>query len=297
MPSTLPSSTSSPNSAEQQYHAGVVKMLAAILLILVPFAGAQDPKQGDIPLNVSLTGAESLSPEKKAAIVKEISRTVTDAAQIPDEMNERILDQLQQYGYFKAQVDPPQRKELWNHGILKEIGVRVNINEGHQYQLGRIDFNHATAFDETILRKAIPLQTGEIFNVENMRQGLKALRDLYCTRGYVEFSPVPDTALDEEHRQINLLFEMDEGPQYRFGKLILNGVEPHPGDGKKMLDWWKPLEGKVYNCHLADQVFQLAVKGNPKEALELLIESGRIETTTNRNARTVDFYYEFPDPK
>jgi outer membrane protein assembly factor BamA len=58
-------------------------------------------------------------------------------------------------------------------------------------------------------------------------------------------NPVP--SIDESLRTIDLVLEVDEGQPFDFGKLYLEGVEPHPGAGKTLLDSWKPLEGRRYN--------------------------------------------------
>ena len=275
-----------------------MKRVASLLLIFAPFALAQHAKQGDIPLNVIMTGAETVSPEIKQAIANEISRTVTEVSKIPDEMSERIRDQFQQYGYFKAQVENPQRKEVRDGGILKRIDLRVHVEEGRRYRVGEISFEHATIFNQSALRQAIPVREGEIFNVEKLRQGLKVLRTLYCSRGYMEFAPVPQTVVDDEQSTIGVTFDMDEGPQFRFGRLILNGLEPHPGDGKRMLEKWKTVEGRIFDCDLAEHLFELDLKAKRQHSVGYLLgKSGSMEISQDHNTKEVNFYYEFPDPK
>ena len=267
------------------------------MLLFASLAFAQQPKQGDVKMNIMLTGADTVPPEIKQAIQKEIARAITDPAQVPDEMDERIRDQFQQYGYFKALVLDPERKEKWDKGVLKEIDLTVKIEEGGRYEVGDIRFANATAFDTTILRKLIPMQAGEVFDVEKMRQGLKEIRKLYCAQGYVNLTPVPNVDLDDDHLLVNMTFDMDEGSQYRFGKLILDGIEPHPGDGQKLLDAWKPHEGQAYDCFFTDQLYRLQITGQTKDPGGQLFASGRLKETVNNDTHTVDIHYEFPDPK
>jgi outer membrane protein assembly factor BamA len=76
---------------------------------------------------------------------------------------------------------------------------------------------------------------------------LDHLRELYGTRGYVNTVANPVVTTDESRGTIDLVLEVDEGQAYDFGKLYLEGVEPHPGAGKALLNSWKPLEGRRYN--------------------------------------------------
>ena len=73
------------------------------------------------------------------------------------------------------------------------------------------------------------------------------MRKLYETRGYVNMVANPVPSIDESRRIIDLVLDVDEGEAYDFGRLYLEGVEPHAGAGKALLDSWKPLEGKRFN--------------------------------------------------
>jgi hypothetical protein len=38
-----------------------------------------------------------------------------------------------------------------------------------------------------------------------------------------------------------------EGRQFHWGGVLLDGEEPHAGDGAKLIDAWKPMQGKTNN--------------------------------------------------
>jgi Surface antigen variable number repeat len=274
----------------------------AVMLLLATFAFAQQREPDDIPMNIVLTGASAIPPEIKQAIQKEIAHTVTDPAQIPNEMMERIRDQFQQYGYFQALVSNPERKEVWDSGVLKEINLTVKIDAGGRYKLGDIQFVNATVFDSPTLRKLIPMRQGEVFDVEKMRIGLKSLRYSYCAHGYINSTPLPNMDIDDEHLSINVTFDIDEGSQFRYGRLILDGPEPYPGAGKKLLDGWKSYEGQIYSC-VEDRTFQSLISHEKISGVVEAFFADAIRrdewpaTKINNDTHTVDFRYEFPDPK
>ena len=86
-----------------------------------------------------------------------------------------------------------------------------------------------------------------MFDVEQIRKGLEEIRNLYASRGYINFTPVPNTEPDEDRAVVTLKIDCDEGKQFHFDKLAVAGRELHPGDGEKILAAWKPSEGSVYN--------------------------------------------------
>jgi outer membrane protein insertion porin family len=127
------------------------------------------------------------------------------------------------------------------------VAVLLEISEGQQYRLREIAFsgNKVSAQE---LRQQFAIGNGEIFDVEKIRLGLEQLRRLYAARGYINFSPVPNTEADDANRVITLRIDFDEGKQFHYGKLTMLGNELHPGDWGKILNAWRFTEGEVYNA-------------------------------------------------
>lgn len=63
------------------------------------------------------------------------------------------------------------------------------------------------------LRPQFPIAAGEIFNTAKIRQGLDALRKTYASNGYVDFTPVPVTIVDDKDRTVSLQIDLQEGPR------------------------------------------------------------------------------------
>ncbi|HVO61711.1 MAG TPA: hypothetical protein VMT53_12305, partial [Terriglobales bacterium] len=99
------------------------------------------------------------------------------------------------------------------------------------------------------------------------------IRRLYASRGYINFTPVPNTEADEKSGFVTLTIDADEGNQFRLGGLLLDGEEPHAGDGAKLLEAWKPMEGKAYDGEKIEEWWQLAATMLPPGSrMEQLLE-------------------------
>ncbi|MGC2322418.1 MAG: outer membrane protein assembly factor BamA [Terriglobales bacterium] len=159
------------------------------------------------------------------------SRTY-DATKLSEDA-ERVRDALQQKGYFKAIVQDPKTSIRDSKGFHlpfimkgggKEVDITMPIEEGDRYRLKEVKFSGNKAVTQTeILRRAIPMKDGDVFNVELMRKGIKNLRDLYGHLGYINFTPVPDTEIDEEHKMVIVKFDLDEGKQFSVRRIEFQG--------------------------------------------------------------------------
>jgi outer membrane protein insertion porin family len=147
---------------------------------------------------------------------------------------ERVRDAYQQKGYFKALVQDPKTQIRDTSGINwffpfkskhgKVVDITVPVEEGERFTLKEIKFTGNKAYpNNALLRRLIPMKDGEIFNVENMRKGIKNLRDAYGEGGYINFTPVPNTEIDDEHKQITVTFDLDEGKQYSVRRIEFKG--------------------------------------------------------------------------
>ena len=239
--------------------------------------------------NVQFERTPGLTTDLEKEITRELQTHITDACQLSGEMPERVLDFLQQQGYFKALVQDPTWKQIGGTDTARKLRVLLAIDLGEKYRLDHITFREQTVFDSQQLRAAIPISDGDVFNVERLRAGLKALRELYCSQGYIYSTPVPNTEIDDEHHVIKVVFTLDEGRQYRVGQLILNGIEPLPGAGRKLLDAWEPHVGEVYDCAFVEQFLKMA-----NQVVGEAIENAKLHN--NDDTDTLDMELEFPDP-
>jgi outer membrane protein assembly factor BamA len=165
-----------------------------------------------------------------------------------DELEERIRQDLRDQGYANARVEIPQLATMPAPSPGQSVDVTVQISTGAIYRLSAIIFTgnkQITSIE--VLRAQFPLNDGDRFNATAIGKGLDSLKNAYQALGYINFGAVPKIQYDEAHHTVALTIDIDEGGQYLFGHLLLDGVEPHPGAAQALQTAWKPLESEVYN--------------------------------------------------
>ncbi len=169
---------------------------------------------------------------------------------VEEEVIERVRAAWQDRGYFKVQVRGDV-KMLTGSPTSSRIAVTALVDEGQQYRLREITFKNNRAISNTrALRNLFPTKDGDVFSRKEIAKGLENLSKAYGQVGYVNFTSIPNTGIDDERELIDLDIDVDEGKQFYVSSVNVLGLgegAPHNTTEDLLL---KP--GDVYNQRLAD---------------------------------------------
>ncbi|QDU94990.1 BamA/OMP85 family outer membrane protein [Lignipirellula cremea] len=129
-------------------------------------------------------------------------------------------------GYFKARVGrellPVGDDGAW-------VDVVFVIDEGPRYKIRNVTLVGNRKFRSETLQNHLELQSGQEFNMEKMQKDVNQLRDIYGAQGHVYCNVTPDPRFLEEPGQLDLVYSIEEGAQYRVGRVNVHiaGEYPH----------------------------------------------------------------------
>ncbi|HWK31422.1 MAG TPA: outer membrane protein assembly factor BamA, partial [Terriglobales bacterium] len=167
----------------------------------------------------------------RSIILENIFSRTYDSTKLQEDA-ERVREAMREKGYFKAIVGDPKTAmrdtpRSWINPFSragKAVDITMPVEEGDRYHLKEITFTGGKhGFNEKLLRRLFPMKDGDIFSTANVRKGLDALRKAYGQFGYINFSPVPDTEIDDEHKLVTLKIDLDEGKQYYVRRIEFQG--------------------------------------------------------------------------
>jgi len=195
----------------------------------------------------------------------------------------------QEQGYFRAWAKA-EAQLVSEDSTRARVSVIIHVEEGPQYRLGDIRFRAADPgatlmFPPDELRKLIPLREGELFNVAKIRGGLDALRRMYGTKGYIDFTAQPITEVDDTFPPRNsLVMELDQQKQFRVGRIEVLGLNRN----KETLLKWKLKPGDVFNVELFEDFFK-----DNKSVLPADVSPGDVQLNRDARKGTVDLVLDF----
>jgi len=237
-------------------------MLRTIFVLSLPFSlclsvAGQIHVSDTNPIihKLSLSNVHAITPAEQQRIARDVLRGTANGfhqneSEFFDEIAERIRWEFQSLGYFKVLVNQPVVRVLGKNGERKIVDVDVSVNEGEQYRLKEIRFTPNSQSSAAELRAAFPIGDGDIFDRAKIGAGLEGLRQNYVQKGYVNFSAVPETEIDEGAHSISLNIDIDEGSVFHMGALTVLGVESEPGARDKLVSAWNLYQGKVFDPRL-----------------------------------------------
>lgn len=159
---------------------------------------------------LTLVNSGELPGEIQKSITNEIKSHTYKSTNL-DEIASRVRYALQRQGYFKVVVNDPEITVVSGTTDPEIVDVRVKADEGAIYRLKNIQFGKDTVLSTQELRNVFPIADGDIMDRDKIAQGLEAIRHLYVAKGYVNFSAVPETHIDEVDHTISLVIGLDPG--------------------------------------------------------------------------------------
>ncbi len=202
----------------------------------------------------------------------------------------RIRGDWQNHGFFKV-IATGQAQVVSADSTYEHVLVTIHVEPGLQYRLGDVRFREADpdvpdmlAFPREELRKLIPLQEGDLFSTDKIRESLDAMEKFYGSYGYINFVETPVTEVDDATQRISLLMELDEGKQFRVGKVEVFGLE-----ASKAAMLTSALQtGDVFNRSLVDDFVEANMSALPEGASRHVLD-----TYSDERQGTVDIVVDF----
>jgi outer membrane protein insertion porin family len=213
-----------------------------------------------------------------------------------EEDKERLREAYRENGYFLAKVLDQSVKVrdvgggkfrvplFYMNKPGKRADIKVPVEEGHQYLLGKINFAGVKLFrtPESLMRPVFGMGEGDTFSTAKLRKGFESLRKLYGEFGYIDAVTEPSFDFPGGDK-IDLTLTAEEGKQFFVRRIDFSGnttTRDKVIRREVLLD-----EGDMFNTRLWDvSILRL----NQLGYFEVLKENEAADIKRNPQSNTVD---------
>jgi len=132
-----------------------------------------------------------------------------------------IRPQYEALGYMR--VNFPQI-ETTPASDVKGINVTVHITEGPVFKLREVNITGEMA-DNPRLAKEGAFRINETVDMHAIDEGAKRIEKYLKRRGFMDASAKVQPKVDDKSKTVDVAVNVDPGPQYRMGKLDIEGLD------------------------------------------------------------------------
>lgn len=180
--------------------------------------------------DVDFIGNEFVSDGRLKTLIKskppllKLFKGFVDRSKIENDV-EQLTAYYRAFGFFQARVG---RKLDYNEKG-NWVTLTYVINEGPRYKVRNVRFIGNTKFEPEAMASNTKLTAGQDFEQSKMQKDSLWLQELYGSHGYVFADIQPETIFLEKPGEVDLVYNIEEGGQFRVGRVFVNigGDTPH----------------------------------------------------------------------
>ena len=165
-----------------------------------------------------------------------------------------ILPVFREHGFLKASCAPPQTRVVkpaasessGNKLPPTYVDVTFSVTPGTQYKLTGWEWSGNKAISTNELQPLLHAKVGQPANTVQLERDLRAVQELYGSRGYILAAVKVDAEFDHAAGTVAYRLAVAEDYVYRMGELEFRGIDNNLTGRLKAA--WKLRPGDVYDA-------------------------------------------------
>lgn len=203
--------------------------------------------------NVEFTGAGPDEMELLEDAGKKLSGRDYSRSMLASFTQHAVLPIYHDRGYLKAACSAAQPKvikavvpEEGDQETITTVDVALQITPGIQYKLKGWSWSGNKNIPTSELQPLLHAKTGKPASTVQLEDDLRAVQELYGSRGYVTASIKADAQYDDGAATVDYLLLVTEGPVFHMGELEFRGIDN--ALTARLREAWKIRPGDVYDA-------------------------------------------------
>ena len=240
--------------------------------------------------DASLLTSKAVQQHLEEIVGKPYSRMTIDLF-----LTEAIRPVYLSKGCLHPKLGPPEIRLTGKpeQKLPEQVPVFVPIDPGPVYHWKGVHWVGNVTVSEFTLNGVVGLKPGDIADGMQIEAGWDRVREELGHHGYLDAKVDPVPSFDESAHTVSYSVSIHEGPQYRFGKMVLTGLSP--GAEKKLHAAWPIPAGEVFDKAKYEEVLTKLQLHQEQIFGELPLHYQTVGhwLQPDSNARTVDVLLDF----
>lgn len=207
--------------------------------------------------NIYIYGNEHISTDEIKSVIptkeREFWTLITSSGIISKEAMEADVEFIRQLymskGYAKVAVSEPDLR--FHSDDPSKADLIFRIQENDQYFVRSVDIDGNENISKEKIEEVVGLKKGEVFNVRKYQQDISNITEIFTSSGYAYANVEPIVSLDEETKEADIVYKIEEGNLVYIGRINITGNKTsHDNVIRRQID---QMEGELYNSRLINE--------------------------------------------
>jgi len=132
---------------------------------------------------------------------------------------------------------------------VKGLVVTVRIEEGASYKLGQVRIE-SSVLAAAELERIADLRADDVADFGQVQAAVSRLEERHRGEGYMRAAARVERALNDQRRTVDVAIQVQPGPRYVMGQLIIEGLDIHGEAAVRKL--WALQQGQRFNAAYPD---------------------------------------------
>ena len=192
--------------------------------------------------DASLLASKAVQQHLEEIVGKPYSRMAIDLF-----LTEAIRPVYLAKGCLHAKLGPPEIRLTGNPNLKlpEQVPVLVPVDAGPVYHWKEVHWTGNATVSEFTLSSDVGLKPGDVADGMKIEAGWDRVREEFAHHGYLDAKVDFVPSFDEAAHTVSYSVSIQEGKQYRFGKMVLTGLSL--AAEKKLQAAWPIPKGEVFD--------------------------------------------------
>jgi outer membrane protein insertion porin family len=148
---------------------------------------------------------------------------INKSGRYKDEQFQEDLKKIRDFYYDRGYIDMTIRDVAYEPFDEDSLRIKITVFEGIQYEVGKVTIENNTLFSNEQLRARMGMLEGKVFSPRGLDGDIKAIKDAYGERGYVEANVNARRMPNIESARMDLVYQVQENEQFYVEKIVIQG--------------------------------------------------------------------------
>lgn len=139
------------------------------------------------------------------------------------EQLDQDVAKLRSYYVSQGFLDVEVGRQLEFDAARSKVTVTFVVSEGTRYRVSSVSVRGAEKVSPAYLAERFKLQPGDFYTADALKADSEEITRSYGRIGYVHAASRPDVQYTSQSGQLDIVFDVDEGPKITIGEIIPSG--------------------------------------------------------------------------